>query len=120
MYVQTRSSEHPISGCLSCLNMPETVYNRSEDFINTLLTKKLDEADLNFDYTLDLASLDPKTYANVSTTQLFYSSNMYHDLLYDLGFDEPSGNFQLNNNGKGGLGEFQHSTKCKMSEMDDY
>jgi len=37
-------------------------------------------------------------------TQLFYTSNMYHDLLYRLGFDELSGNFQQDNFGKGGLG----------------
>ena len=29
---------------------------------------------------------------------------MYHDLLYRLGFDEASGNFQMDNFGKGGLG----------------
>lgn len=29
---------------------------------------------------------------------------MFHDLLYRLGFDEVSGNFQMENFGKGGLG----------------
>jgi extracellular elastinolytic metalloproteinase len=29
---------------------------------------------------------------------------MYHDLLYRLGFDEVSGNFQMDNFGRGGLG----------------
>lgn len=37
-------------------------------------------------------------------TQLFYTCNMYHDLLYRLGFDEISGNFQMYNFGKGGRG----------------
>jgi len=37
-------------------------------------------------------------------TQLFYTSNWYHDVLYALGFDEASGNFQTNNFGKGGAG----------------
>ncbi|KAF4510854.1 hypothetical protein G6O67_002713 [Ophiocordyceps sinensis] len=39
-----------------------------------------------------------------SITQAFYTVNKYHDLLYLLGFDEKAGNFQANNNGKGGKG----------------
>jgi extracellular elastinolytic metalloproteinase len=35
--------------------------------------------------------LAPKEYADMVITQLFYTSNMYHDLLYRLGFDEISG-----------------------------
>ncbi|HKQ77634.1 MAG TPA: M36 family metallopeptidase [Blastocatellia bacterium] len=35
---------------------------------------------------------------------LFYWVNRYHDILYAFGFDEPSGNFQTNNFGRGGLG----------------
>ncbi len=38
-----------------------------------------------------------------SVTQLFYDTNWYHDQLYELGFDEAAGNFQTNNNGKGGV-----------------
>ncbi|KAG4441518.1 hypothetical protein IFR05_002975 [Cadophora sp. M221] len=62
------------------------------------------EADLNFNYDLDLNAADPKTYADASVAQLFYTSNMYHDLLYVLGFNEAAGNFESNNNGQGGLG----------------
>ncbi|KAG4438422.1 hypothetical protein IFR05_006075 [Cadophora sp. M221] len=61
-------------------------------------------AGANFNYGLDLAATDPKTYANASVTQLFYTSNMYHDLLYTLGFNEAAGNFETNNNGQGGVG----------------
>jgi extracellular elastinolytic metalloproteinase len=39
-----------------------------------------------------------------ATTNLFYVTNMMHDISYQYGFDEPSGNFQVNNNGRGGLG----------------
>jgi uncharacterized repeat protein (TIGR01451 family) len=39
-----------------------------------------------------------------SVTQLFYDTNWYHDQLYELGFNEAAGNFQTNNNGKGGVG----------------
>ena len=48
--------------------------------------------------------LAPREYINFTVTQLFYTSNMYHDLLYRLGFDELSGNFQFSNFGKGGRG----------------
>ena len=43
-------------------------------------------------------------YANASVTQLFYTANRYHDLLYELGFTEAAGNFETNNIGKGGNG----------------
>ncbi|WP_447138686.1 M36 family metallopeptidase [Micromonospora sp. LZ34] len=38
------------------------------------------------------------------TTQLFYYNNVMHDYLYGLGFDEASGNFQVDNFGRGGSG----------------
>ncbi|KAF8598768.1 hypothetical protein BDV93DRAFT_324073 [Ceratobasidium sp. AG-I] len=47
-------------------------------------------------------TVEPRQYSNASITQLFYLSNMYHDLLYRYGFDEKSGNFQQYNFGKGG------------------
>ncbi len=37
-------------------------------------------------------------------TNLFYWNNVIHDLSYIYGFDEPSGNFQANNQGRGGNG----------------
>ncbi len=37
-------------------------------------------------------------------TNLFYWNNIVHDLTYLYGFDEPSGNFQASNQGRGGLG----------------
>jgi len=36
-------------------------------------------------------------------TNLFYYNNMMHDVWYQYGFDEESGNFQENNYGNGGL-----------------
>ncbi|CAE6440229.1 unnamed protein product [Rhizoctonia solani] len=44
----------------------------------------------------------PKDYIDLSVTQLFYTSNMVHDLYYRYGFDEISGNFQQDNYGRGG------------------
>ncbi|MDX5319189.1 MAG: M36 family metallopeptidase, partial [Actinomycetes bacterium] len=37
-------------------------------------------------------------------TQLFYYTNVMHDWLYGHGFDEASGNFQVDNFGRGGSG----------------
>lgn len=56
-----------------------------------------------FDPPLDLA-LAPSTYRDAATVNLFYWCNWIHDQLYELGFDEASGNFQNNNFGRGGLG----------------
>jgi extracellular elastinolytic metalloproteinase len=57
---------------------------------------------LDFEYDLHLNESDPNAYRDASLTQLFYTANFYHDVLYDLGFNEEAGNFQVNNNGKGG------------------
>ncbi len=56
-----------------------------------------------FDFPLDLA-LDPATSKNAAVTQLFYWCNFAHDRMYDLGFTEAAGNFQVNNFGRGGTG----------------
>jgi hypothetical protein len=60
-------------------------------------------AGLNFSFALDL-NQDPDTYLEAATTNLFYWNNIIHDVLYQYGFDEASGNFQENNYGKGGAG----------------
>ncbi len=39
-----------------------------------------------------------------SVSQLFYTTNWLHDDFYDHGFDEASGNAQVNNYGRGGVG----------------
>jgi len=61
-------------------------------------------ADLKFHYPYSLNETDFHAYANASVTQLYYTSNVYHDLLHKLGFDEQAGNFEINNNGGGGVG----------------
>lgn len=45
---------------------------------------------------------EAKKYINTTVTQLFYTSNMVHDIFYRYGFDEVSGNFQQHNFGRGG------------------
>lgn len=55
----------------------------------------------DFDYNLPA---DPDTFTEAATVNLFYWNNITHDVMYQYGFDEPSGNFQQNNYGNGGLG----------------
>ncbi|KAI9439256.1 extracellular elastinolytic metallo proteinase [Lactarius indigo] len=45
---------------------------------------------------------EAKKYINVTITQLFYTSNLVHDLYYRYGFNEVAGNFQQHNFGRGG------------------
>ena len=46
----------------------------------------------------------PFNSAGAAETSLFFALNYAHDFFYDLGFDEASGNFQLDNFGRGGAG----------------
>lgn len=46
----------------------------------------------------------PAVNANAAITNLFFWNNTCHDVFYQYGFDEPSGNFQRNNQGRGGSG----------------
>ncbi|KAI0667448.1 Fungalysin metallopeptidase-domain-containing protein [Trametes maxima] len=45
---------------------------------------------------------EAQKYINATITQLFYTSNLVHDLYYRYGFNEVSGNFQQYNFGRGG------------------
>jgi len=56
-----------------------------------------------FDFDMDF-SLDPGSGENLDAvvTNIFFMNNVLHDVLYTYGFDEVSGNFQMNNYGRGG------------------
>ena len=56
-----------------------------------------------FDFPLDLGSR-PLDSQPAMVTNLFYWNNIMHDVTYGYGFDEASGNFQVNNYGHGGTG----------------
>ena len=58
---------------------------------------------LNFNFPLNLNNA-PSTFLDAATTNLFYWNNIMHDVWYQYGFDEASGNFQENNYGNGGVG----------------
>ena len=60
-----------------------------------------DELNFDFDYNFDTA---PVNMLDAVTTNLFYWNNIVHDVFYQYGFDEASGNFQENNYGNGGVG----------------
>ncbi len=55
------------------------------------------------EFPLNLSSI-PSPYYPAAVTNLFYWNNVVHDVLYQYGFDEVSGNFQEDNFGNGGLG----------------
>ncbi|KAJ4323555.1 hypothetical protein N0V84_004296 [Fusarium piperis] len=59
---------------------------------------------LKFEYSFSTSQTDPTSYRDASIAQLFYTANKYHDLLHLLGFNEAAGNFEINNNGQGGIG----------------
>ncbi|KAI9148420.1 Extracellular metalloproteinase mep [Paramyrothecium foliicola] len=62
--------------------------------------------DLAFEYPYNpgKGNQSASVYRDASITQLFYTSNMFHDVLYEMGFTEEAGNFQANNGEAGGLG----------------
>lgn len=63
-----------------------------------------ESAELKFEYPYAANATDFKTYTNASITQLFYTANMFHDLVHSLGFNEAAGNFETNNGNAGGKG----------------
>lgn len=62
-------------------------------------------AGIDFDFDMNFNN-DPADGENLDATitNLFLMNNIMHDLLYTYGFDEGSGNFQINNFEKGGNG----------------
>ncbi|KAI1102688.1 elastinolytic metallo proteinase Mep [Jackrogersella minutella] len=71
------------------------------DYLNNY---RPDSSSLAFEYQWDKTMDPPSDYEDASVAQLFYTANIYHDLLYDLGFTEEAGNFEANNDGAGGQG----------------
>jgi extracellular elastinolytic metalloproteinase len=58
---------------------------------------------INCNFAINLLGA-PNTYTPAAVTNLFYWNNIIHDVQYQYGFDELSGNFQVNNYGRGGAG----------------
>ncbi len=71
-------------------------------------------ASLIFDFAIDL-NQNPASNTAPYITNLFYWNNITHDVLYQYGFDEVSGNFQENNYGNGGAGSDSVNANAQAS-----
>ncbi|MFK8101342.1 MAG: T9SS-dependent M36 family metallopeptidase [Saprospiraceae bacterium] len=81
-------------------------YQDSEDNNASIGDEPDGGATLNFDYPYAQNTF-PSTYRDASVTNLFYWTNLMHDIWYVYGFDEESGNFQESNpNGLGTEGDY--------------
>jgi len=60
-------------------------------------------SDLVFDFPFDTNGT-PTNYTDAAVTNLFYMNNVAHDIFYNYGFDEASGNFQEQNYSPDGRG----------------
>ena len=84
---------------------------------NTADTMASTTTDATFDYPYETATSAGTTpdAVKAAVTQLFYEINFLHDWYYDAGFDEKSGNHQLNNFGRGG-----NARDPVLAETQDY
>jgi len=83
----------------------DTDANNAPDNNNTtgLSTGHASAANQDFTFPFTLG-VDPRTQRPAVVTNLFYFINLAHDFHYRLGFTESAGNFQVNNFGRGGVG----------------
>jgi uncharacterized protein (DUF736 family) len=81
--------------------------NNSPDITRSAMsTTPADPLSFNFtpDFTAGPIQTAPVQNQQFNITNLFYWNNIIHDVVYQYGFDEVSGNFQANNQGRGGAG----------------
>lgn len=75
---------------------------------------------LQFDHLWSAADApDSAENRKASIINNFYISNMMHDVSYQYGFDEASGNFQRSNFGKGGRGNDRVDVKNQANGVDN-
>jgi hypothetical protein len=77
-------------------------YDDKDDDETTFGSSPDGGATRNFNFPYD-ANAKAINNLSASTTNLFYISNMMHDVFYKFGFTEAARNFQSNNFGNGGL-----------------
>ncbi|UQA62764.1 M36 family metallopeptidase [Polyangium aurulentum] len=92
----------------------ETAGNNVDAYVDHLLPDGLGGGDYRanvtapgeFDRTYDVTKTPwaSQDQVKAAITQLFYVNNFLHDYWYDSGFNEAAGNAQLDNLGRGGLG----------------
>lgn len=74
-------------------------------------------SDKTFDYQYNTNQVESSVNnRKASIVNLFYMNNYLHDLFYDHGFDEASGNAQAKNYGRGGEEEMQLELKFKITQ----
>ena len=84
-------------------NNVEAYADRNNDGIADTGSEPSGSASLVFDFPLDLTQA-PVNYQPAAVSNLFYLNNFLHDVHYQYGFTEAAGNFQVNNYGRGGVG----------------
>ncbi len=91
-----------ISGAEFGITRGNNVWAREDrDANNVQGDEALGDENLSFSFPFSLPAL-PSENLDASITNLFYWGNICHDIWYQYGFDEVSGNFQENNYDKGG------------------
>lgn len=81
--------------------------NNTNAVIDKAALSQTPQPDLAFDYVPDFTQAPTTTTPpnqQFNITNLFYWNNIMHDIVYQYGFNEVSGNFQNSNLGRGGLG----------------
>ncbi len=80
--------------------------NNSTFGLTAVSTTSPDPLNFNFtpNFTVTPLQTTPVQNQQFNITNLFYWNNITHDLTYLYGFDEASGNFQNDNQGRGGAG----------------
>ena len=73
-------------------------WDAGSDFLNNKRADSGESLDFSFRYSPSIT--DATRYIDAATTQVFYTSNVYHDLLDSLGFTEWAGNFEEVDTGK--------------------
>ncbi len=81
--------------------------NNTNSVIDKAAVSQTPQPNLTFDYVPDftvspIVTNPPNQQFNI--TNLFYWNNIIHDITYLYGFTEPAGNFQNDNQGRGGAG----------------
>ncbi len=85
-------------------NNTHTYIDRNDDELpDTAYPAPDGGAALSFVFPINFAQT-PNLYTPASATNLFYLSNVIHDIAYQYGFTEAAGNFQQSTYGRGGLG----------------
>jgi len=69
-------------------------------------------AGLTFNFPINF-NQEPDLYIDAAISNLFYWNNIIHDVFYNYGFDEPSGNFQETNFNRGGLENDAVQANCQ-------